>query len=77
MTSCFIGLVTVAGLFINPCNIASMTPYDHDTKCYVAYNSGNAWNGQHDLRVPAPCSRVNDAINKKLEKHDGEDGEKL
>lgn len=71
--NCFIGLVLVAGVYLNPCVIADMTDippkYRNDQhQCLVRMNGGDAWNGRYVKYVDAKCSDVQKAIEQKKEK---------
>lgn len=52
-------LVLIAGVFINPCTVASMNPYPYDkNSCVIWHNSGDAWTGQHKTIVETKCEIV-------------------
>ncbi len=69
--SCFVGLILIAGTYLNPCLVTHMKNtecYQRDdslTKlecCYVEFNSGNAWSGTDNVIVPTSCDKVQDTI---------------
>ena len=57
--NCFIGLVLVAGIYLNPCYIDNMKDYREfgGSKCSVSLNYRGGW-----VEVPAPCAAVQAAI---------------
>ncbi len=66
--SCFVGIILIAGIGINPCNITRMHTMD-PTKdgnafCYIEFNSGNAWSGTDNVMIHLPCEAVIAEINK-------------
>jgi len=69
MSSCFIGLVAVLGVMLNPCHIAEMqdrTARDGSAYCVVWFASGDTWTGQHTTSVPTKCDIVKQELDKKL-----------
>lgn len=69
--NCFVGLILIAGTYINPCLVTHMVnidmgEYDYRHKgqleCYIEFNSGNAWSGTDNTRVPISCEQVQKAI---------------
>ncbi len=70
--SCFIGLIMIAGIALNPCQISEMhqkvteatrrTPVQYS--CWVGFNSGDAWSGQHGVTLKGKCEDIVEEINK-------------
>ena len=77
MCSCFVGLILIAGVSINPCHISSMHDSDYygEKQCVIKFNSGDAWSGQHGALVKANCAYVNERIRQAMTTPDNKTGE--
>lgn len=63
--NCFIGLILIANVYLNPCSISSMTPDYYDatdsnpTSCTVEFNNG----GEQTLEVT--CEQIQSKLEDK------------
>lgn len=66
--NCVLGLVFIAGVYVNPCDISFMRPYNME-HCAVSSQTGFK-NSIH--YVPATCDKVYEAIQEREKENERE-----
>ena len=57
-------LILIAGVYLNPWTIQSMSYDDWSHQCIIEHNQGDAWTGQYKTFIKTTCEEVNKALNK-------------